>query len=220
MTTEADLLITVISGAVACIVGFVVSLLSEKFSIQKRDSENLIERIVQVAGNNTAEGSKDAVKSNLIGSLIEELISGYHRQALIQAGIQFYFSVVAAAVGFGIIIYTVLTKSASGEFELVLKTLPGVAMSSVAGLFFKQAAETRQRATELYDRLRTDNQMKEAITLINSIEDAKIKSIIKAQLAMSMAGLEYDPISMKDLMEELFRISERKNKELKTSMGI
>ena len=144
--------------------------------------------------------NKDIVKS----SLIEELISSYHRQALSQAGIQFYFSVVAAAIGFGIIVYIVLTRNTSSEFELVLKSLPGVAISSVAGLFFKQAGETRKRATELYDRLRTDKYMKQAISLVDSIDDFKIKSVIKAQMVLNMAGVKYDPISMTDLLNKIF----------------
>ncbi len=220
MATMSDLLITVISGAVACIAGFIVSLLSGKLSIQKKDSEKLINRIIQVAGDNMAAANQSPEKSNSIGNLIEELISGYHRQALIQAGIQFYFSLLAAAVGFGIIIYTVLTRATSDEFEMVLKSLPGIAISSVATLFVKQVAETRQRATELYDRLRADNKLNEAIALINSIEDVKIKSVVKAQIAMSMVGLQYDPISMNDLMEELSNIDARTTKIPKDPMEI
>ena len=212
MTVMTDLLVAIITGAVACIAGLVVSLLSEKLSNQKKNSEDLIERIAQVTSDDTQGGKKDVEKGNSIGSLIEELISSYHRQALSQAGIQFYFSVVAAAIGFGIIMYMALTKSASGELELILKSLPGVAISSVAGLFFKQAGESRQRATELYDRLRTDKQLKGAVSLINSIDDVRIKSIIKAQIAMSMAGLKYDPISIADLIKELYHISDKTTK--------
>ncbi|NLZ53756.1 MAG: hypothetical protein GX892_11555 [Thermoanaerobacteraceae bacterium] len=212
MTVMTDLLVTIITGAVACIAGLVVSLLSEKLSNQKKNSEDLIERIAQVTSDDTQGGKKDVEKGNSIGSLIEELINSYHRQALSQAGIQFYFSVVAAAIGFGIIMYMALTKSASGELELILKSLPGVAISSVAGLFFKQAGESRQRATELYDRLRTDKQLKGAVSLINSIDDVRIKSIIKAQIAMSMAGLKYDPISIADLIKELYHISDKTTK--------
>jgi len=200
MTVLSDLLITVISGAVVCIAGLIVSLLSEKLSRQKQDSEDLIKRITQVSGDDMMGTNKDIVKS----SLIEELISSYHRQALSQAGIQFYFSVVAAAIGFGIIVYIVLTRNTSSEFELVLKSLPGVAISSVAGLFFKQAGETRKRATELYDRLRTDKYMKQAISLVDSIDDFKIKSVIKAQMVLNMAGVKYDPISMTDLLNKIF----------------
>jgi len=43
-------------------------------------------------------------------------------------------------------------------------------IDSVAYLFFKQASETRQRATEFYDRLRTDKKNTESINLIAHIE--------------------------------------------------
>ncbi len=92
-----------------------------------------------------------------------------------------------------------ITRTNSSELELVLKSLPGVAISSVAGLFFKQAGETRQRATELYDRLRNDKKIKEAISLVDTIENDNIKSLIKAQIALNMSGLECNPINISDL---------------------
>ncbi|HHV98339.1 MAG TPA: hypothetical protein GXX36_01995 [Clostridiaceae bacterium] len=207
MAALPDLLITAISGAVVCIAGLTVSLLSEKLSKQKKESEDLIKRIAKVASDDPVDVNKDLMKN----SLIEELISSYHKQALSQAGIQFYFSVVAAAIGFGIIAYMVFSKSTSSEFEVVLKSLPGVAISSVAGLFFKQAGETRKRATELYDRLRIDKQMKQAMLLVGSIDDHKVKSLIQAQMVLNLAGVKYDSISMTDLLNKVYNSNETKN---------
>jgi len=207
MAVLPDLLVAVISGAVVCIAGLTVSLLSEKLSKQKRESEDLIKRIAKVASDDPVDFNKYLIKN----SLIEELISSYHRQALSQAGIQFYFSVIAAAIGFGIIVYMVFTKSTSSEFEVVMKSLPGVAISSVAGLFFKQAGETRKRATELYDRLRIDKQMKQAMLLVGSIDDHKVKSLIQAQMVLNLAGVKYDPISMTDLLNKVFTVTKINN---------
>jgi len=207
MAVLPDLLVAVISGAVVCIAGLTVSLLSEKLSKQKRESEDLIKRIAKVASDDPVDFNKYLIKN----SLIEELISSYHRQALSQAGIQFYFSVIAAAIGFGIIVNMVFTKSTSSEFEVVMKSLPGVAISSVAGLFFKQAGETRKRATELYDRLRIDKQMKQAMLLVGSIDDHKVKSLIQAQMVLNLAGVKYDPISMTDLLNKVFTVTKINN---------
>jgi len=207
MTVLPELLVAVISGVVVCIAGLTLSLLSDKLSKQKRESEDLIKRIAQVASDDITDVNKDLAKS----SLIEELIRSYHRQALSQAGIQFYFSVAAAAIGFGIIVYMVLSRSTSSEFEVVLKSLPGVAISSVAGLFFKQADESRKRATELYDRLRIDKQMKQALLLVGSIDDHKVKSLIQAQMALNLAGVKYDPISMAELLNKVFHSNEIDN---------
>jgi len=76
-------------------------------------------------------------------------------------------------------------------------------MDTVAFLFFRQASETRQRATELYDRLRKDKQASEAIALVAAIEDIKVKSAVQAQLALHMAGLEPAPIDLTKFLANL-----------------
>ncbi|TMP26984.1 hypothetical protein CWB99_10360 [Pseudoalteromonas rubra] len=127
--------------------------------------------------------------------LVQDLVTGYHQQALSQAKVQFWFSVAAATTGFGFIIY-----SASGitveNLASVLKILPGVIIDAVALLFFRQAEQTRERATALYDRLRTDNQMRNAKAIVESIEDIQIKSAVKAQMALHMAGLKPKEIDL------------------------
>jgi hypothetical protein len=62
-------------------------------------------------------------------------------------------------------------------------------VDAIAALFFRQAEQTRQRATELYDRLRTDRQMARAETVVDTIEDLSIRSAVKAQIALHMVGL-------------------------------
>lgn len=72
----------------------------------------------------------------------------------------------------------------------LLNTLPGIAIEAVAALFFKQAEDTRKRATELYDRLRLDDKQTQAITLIESIENQELRDFVKAQWALQIVGLE------------------------------
>jgi hypothetical protein len=76
------------------------------------------------------------------------------------------------------------------KLATVSKTFPGVVLDAVAFLFFRQAAETRQRATELYDRLRRDKQLAESSAIVDSIEDVRLRSAVKAQLALHMSGLQ------------------------------
>lgn len=121
-------------------------------------------------------------------SIIEKLITSYHDQALDQARIQFWFSIVAAAVGFAFIMYMVMTATSS-DLVVILRAVPGAAIDIVASLFLKQAADTRRRATELYDRLRDDNKQAEALDLVDTISDSKVRSAVKANLALHMAGV-------------------------------
>lgn len=120
--------------------------------------------------------------------MVESLVHGYHTQALHQAKVQFWFSVGAAVVGFVLIVYMVAGASGSSNLELLTRTLPGLIIDAVAALFFKQANETRQRATALYDRLRADSQTNKALALVESIPDSRMQSILKGQLALRMAG--------------------------------
>lgn len=126
---------------------------------------------------------------------VEDLISGYHEQALNQARAQFWFSVAAATVGFAWILYTGNQIQAE-NLATAFKTFPGVVMDAVAFLFFKQASETRQRATDLYDRLRKDKQIAESVVLVATIDDSRVRSAVKAQVALHMAGLEPRPIDL------------------------
>jgi hypothetical protein len=75
-------------------------------------------------------------------------------------------------------------------------------MDAVAFLFFRQASETRQRATELYDRLRRDKQMAESATLVGSIEDLRLRGAVKAQLALHMAGLQPNGIDLSSFLSQ------------------
>jgi hypothetical protein len=128
-------------------------------------------------------------------SAVENLINGYHEQALDQARAQFWFSIVAATVGFGWILFAG-TDIKPDNLLTISKTLPGVVMDAVAFLFFRQASETRQRATELYDRLRRDKQTTESIALVSSIDDVRVRSAIKAQIALHMSGLQPNAIDL------------------------
>lgn len=104
---------------------------------------------------------------------------------------QFWFSVVAASSGFAIIIVAIISTfmQQTAGTQTLLQVIPGIAIEAVAALFFKQATETRERATALYDRLRTDRERASALTLLESIDNATLKDAIKAEIAIHMAGL-------------------------------
>ena len=127
--------------------------------------------------------------SPLPSKLVENQISSYHQQAIDQAKIQFWFGVVAASIGF----IWILVIGSSGEiqgFQTLVRILPGIVVDSVSILFLRQAEDTRRRATELFDRLRKDKQMTEATALVSTISDQRLQSVVRAQLALHMAGLE------------------------------
>jgi len=157
-----------------------------------RESVNAVKRS-QLAFNFSAsrpQNITDEAHSSL-SSIAAELIESYHTQALTQAAAQFWFSVSAATIGFLFIMYIGFFYSLKRQPQLtLLNTLPGIAIEAVAALFFKQAEDTRKRATELYDRLRLDDKQTQAITLIQSIENQELRDFVKAQWALQIVGLE------------------------------
>lgn len=150
----------------------------------------------------TTSEMKDGVSTDKRWPIVERLIDGYHRQALSQAKIQFWFSVAAATVGFSWIMYAATTIEPS-NFATYLTTLPGVIIDAVAVLFFKQAEDTRQRATELYDRLRDDNRDNQSILMVKEIPDEQIKSITQAQIALHMAGIQTESLDLNSILVKL-----------------
>lgn len=139
-------------------------------------------------------------------SLVEDLVNGYHQQALDQARVQFWFSIAAATVGFSIILFALFTSLGRQDdsMRLLLGTLPGIAINAVAALFFRQAGETRERATALYDRLRTDRQRSEALSLVESIDSVEVRNAVKAELVLHMAGLQESSVG--SLLPQLLRV--------------
>jgi len=131
------------------------------------------------------------LEADPIQPLVRDLVNDYQRQALSQSRAQFWFSVAAAVGGFVLISYMVVTSAREGanELELAVSAVPGILVEAVAALFFTQAREIRQRATELYDRLRSDSQQSSAIQLANSIESETLRSELKVQLALHFAGI-------------------------------
>jgi hypothetical protein len=147
--------------------------------------EELDKKISEAVQANVASIAKNAKESL---DFVSELVNGYHQQALSQARVQFWFSVVAATIGFAYILFAA-SRTADGSLSIVLNVLPGVVIDAVAFLFFKQAEQTRERATALYDRLRQDSQVEGAREMVESIDDLQIRSLVKAQIALHMSGL-------------------------------
>jgi hypothetical protein len=128
-----------------------------------------------------------------------DLNTDYHKQALSQANVQFWFSVFAATVGFGWILYTG-TEVDPERFLTWSRLIPGVVIEGVAYLFFRQAAATRYRATELLDRLRKDTLIAHAVDLAGDISQEEIRNMVKANLALHMAGLKPSQIDVRKFL--------------------
>lgn len=120
---------------------------------------------------------------------LDELIHNHHSQALSQSKIQFWFSLIAAVIGFIFIIVTVCLASTNIWYEYVVSVLPGAIIEGVSILFFSQSRETRERSSDFLNRLREDRQYEKGIAIAESISDEQLKSILKAEIALRLCGI-------------------------------
>ena len=121
---------------------------------------------------------------------LESLIQSHHEQALIQSKIQFWFSLIAAVVGFAFIIAMVIFSQSSHWYEYIVNILPGGIIEAVSVLFFSQSRETRERASDFLNRLREDRQYEKAISIIESIDNDDLKAKLKAEISLHLCGIE------------------------------
>ena len=122
-----------------------------------------------------------------------ELVYCYHRQAIIQSTVLFWLSVIAAVAGFVLILYAAADFLLVSPSEPAVRVIPGCVFECLAGLFFRQSARVRQRATELFDRLRFDHQRSSSIALIESIEEPLLRDLVKAQAVSYLSDIRCPP---------------------------
>jgi len=169
-------------------------------------AEEFFQRFEQLLSNNGKNVKLETISyrdDSPSWKMVQDLVHGYHVQALSQARVQFWFSVMAATVGFALIIYMVKGVIGQDNLSIAMNTLPGTVIDIVAGLFFKQANETRHRATELYDRLRTDSQITQSLELVENISDGRLQSLVKAQISLHMAGLTTEDLNLIDIIQDI-----------------
>jgi hypothetical protein len=188
-----EIISALIAGLAAISTSFVGLLLRNTQSRERLKEQEKVESIadaIRSAGEETAGPTVEEWQA------VQRLVGEYHEQALSQARVQFWFSVIAASAGFAMIVGSVVAAiySSTSALQTFAQVVPGIAIEAVAALFFKQAGETRERATALYDRLRTDRQRTDALNLVDSIDNANVRNAVKAELVLHLVGLSASPL--------------------------
>lgn len=193
--------------AIAVLAGF-VCLLSAAYSYTThRTQADSVRRLIESASGSASPGAHSDV--------IKQIVTGYHEQAMSQARVQFYFSLTAAVIGFAWILYAGSGVTADNPHGL-WRVLPGAVMDVLALLFFRQAEQTRQRATDLYDRLRRDEQLAESQRLAEKIEHEVIRSAVLAHIALQMADANPPQLDFGPLLKSIGVATARSSTAKKT----
>ena len=127
----------------------------------------------------------------------DDLALSYPRQALAQNRVQFWATLIAASLtlGFGIYLIGIAVYGyiALGHSLQVaaIETFLSIILDAESVLFFRQLNETRKYNVEIYDRMRFDERIAEAIRLAESIDDPSTRSNTKAKLVLMLAKPQY-----------------------------
>ena len=76
-------------------------------------------------------------------------LATYYNRALSRATISFWFSIIFATIGFGVIVFALLSHDPTDLYATILKVVSGTVIDAVSSLFFFQKYQTHQNQTAL-----------------------------------------------------------------------
>lgn len=154
----------------------------------KSSDKELVEKIINFDITNKHMNSGLKVEDKYI----YELINLHHKQALQQSNIQFWFSIVAAIIGFVFIILIILLSKSNEWYDYIFKIIPGTIIEAISVLFINQARETRDKATKFFTELNYQMQIEKSVEIADTIERDEIRSEVKSKIALHIIGIEND----------------------------
>jgi hypothetical protein len=117
------------------------------------------------------------------------LMEKYHAQGLAQSSISFWFGLLLAALGFAVILGAIaLAVNSRAAFNqqgrATITLIAGTITEAVSILFFNQSNKARELMKDFFDKLRSDERMKEAMKLTKEISEINLRSGVQAVLAL------------------------------------
>ena len=117
-------------------------------------------------------------------------LENYYKHALSRANISFWFSLIFASIGFGVIIFAFASHEASDLGGTVVKVVSGTVIDSVSALFFVQSTNAQKSMSEFFEKLRLDRLNVEAREMIGEIENRESRDQLRAQLVLKYSGID------------------------------
>jgi hypothetical protein len=117
-------------------------------------------------------------------------LANYYNQALSRANISFWFSLIFASIGFGVIIFAFASHEASDLYGTIVKVVSGTVIDAVSALFFVQSTNAQKSMSEFFEKLRLDRLNAEARDMIAEIENVERRDQLRAQLILKYSGID------------------------------
>lgn len=119
-----------------------------------------------------------------------EALASYYNQALARANISFWFSLVFASFGFGLIVIAFFSHADGDVAGTVVKVLSGSVVEAVSALFFVQSTNAQKSMGEFFEKLRLDRLNAEAREMISEIENVERRDQLRAQIILKYSGID------------------------------
>jgi hypothetical protein len=116
-----------------------------------------------------------------------EQLAQYYAQVLAQSKISFWFSLLFASLGFGVIVIAGFKYTSTANGAAVAQFVAGIIMDAVAALFFVQAKNAQAAMGDFFDKLRSDRQLVESRSLCESISSPSARDALRVQLSLHYA---------------------------------
>lgn len=137
------------------------------------------------------------------------LLKSYYRQVLNQSSISFAFSLIFSALGFAVIIFSLLRFEPAADSEAPTawaNLVAGLIIEAVSALIFVQTNNARKTMIDFSEKIRLDRRLDEALELIETMEDKAIQSKVKATLVLLFSGLSVEKDALKEVLMQIIEV--------------
>lgn len=117
-------------------------------------------------------------------------LAKYYNQVLQRASISFWFSLLFASIGFGVIILAFTSHQGSDTTGTLIKVASGAIIDSVSALFFFQSVNAQKSMADFFEKLRLDRLNAEARELLSEIENGDRRDQLRAQMILKYTGID------------------------------
>jgi hypothetical protein len=121
------------------------------------------------------------------------LLETFYKEGLAQSKVSFWFSLILATAGFGIICAAAISGLSNPSAGTTLGVVSGAVTQAVSALFFAQSNRARRLMQEFSARLSEDQQRQEAFGLARNIEDLTLRGAVEASIALHLVAPDVSP---------------------------
>lgn len=173
-----------------------------KLQKEEEKSKKIVNKYKQESKVNekSIEKSTETLNEKLNGKSNEETLMIYQQQATIHSNVQFYVGLIMSILGFILLIGLIISSYGSdATVNSAINIVGSLIFEGISLLFLKESQKLRIRVKELHDSVLEDYNRKEAIELADKIHDEKLRSLVQAQLAFQLIGIDAGKLNISNL---------------------